>query len=117
MIGLAVRSVLGQYATFSGRAGRAEYWWYSLASAVALLALSYLLGRSLLGAVLILIVDLALFVPALAVAVRRLHDTGRSGGWIFVALVPLVGAIVLFVMMALRGDPGDNAYGAPHPLA
>ncbi len=116
MIGLAVRSVLGQYATFSGRASRAEYWWYSLASAVSLIALSYLLGGSRLGAVLIIMVDLALLVPGLAVTVRRLHDTGRSGGWIFVALVPFAGAIVLIVMMALRGEPGDNGYGAPHPL-
>ncbi|MDA8385139.1 MAG: DUF805 domain-containing protein [Actinomycetota bacterium] len=116
MIGLAVRSVLGQYATFSGRASRAEYWWYSLASAVSLIALSYLLGGSRLGAVLIILVDLALLVPGLAVTVRRLHDTGRSGGWIFVALVPFAGAIVLIVMMALRGEPGDNGYGPPHPL-
>ena len=116
MIGLAVRSVLGQYATFSGRASRAEYWWYSLASAVSLIALSYLLGGSRLGAVLIIMVDLALLVPGLAVTVRRLHDTGRSGGWIFVALVPFAGAIVLIVMMALRGEPGDNGYGPPHPL-
>ncbi|MDA8262802.1 MAG: DUF805 domain-containing protein [Actinomycetota bacterium] len=117
MIGLAVRSVLGQYATFSGRASRAEYWWYSLASAVALLALTYLLGGSRLGDLLIVLVDLGLFLPGLAVTVRRLHDTGRSGGWIFITLVPLVGAIVLIVMMASRGDAANNSYGAPRPLA
>ncbi|MDA8116957.1 MAG: DUF805 domain-containing protein [Actinomycetota bacterium] len=117
MIGLAVRSVLGQYATFSGRASRAEYWWYTLAAVIALAAVDYLLGGSRLGAILIFLLDLGLIIPGLAVTVRRLHDTGRSGGWIFFNLVPLVGWIVVLVMLASRGEAGDNRYGVPHPLA
>ena len=60
------------------------------------------------------IYGLAVLIPGLAVAVRRLHDTGRSGWWLLIGLVPLIGAIVLIVFMATDGEPGDNAYG-PNP--
>ncbi|MBE0477173.1 MAG: DUF805 domain-containing protein [Coriobacteriia bacterium] len=56
--------------------------------------------------------SLAIFIPALAVAVRRLHDTGRSGWWVLISLVPLVGIIVLLVFLVQQGQPGANAYGA-----
>ena len=65
---------------------------------------------SFLGAV----YALAVLIPGLAVAVRRLHDTGKSGWWLLIGLVPLIGAIVLIVFMATEGEPGNNAYG-PNP--
>jgi uncharacterized membrane protein YhaH (DUF805 family) len=109
----AVRSVVTRYATFSGRARRAEYWWFFLAYVIAAVVASVIdgmIGISLLSWVL----SLGLLVPSLAVGVRRLHDTDRSGWWLLIGLVPLVGAIVLLVLLALEGRPGPNRYG-PSP--
>jgi uncharacterized membrane protein YhaH (DUF805 family) len=109
----AVRSVVTQYATFSGRARRAEYWWFFLAYVIAAVVASVIdgmIGISLLSWVL----SLGLLVPSLAVGVRRLHDTDRSGWWLLIGLVPLVGAIVLLVFACLDGQPGPNRYG-PSP--
>ncbi|MFI9721953.1 DUF805 domain-containing protein [Streptomyces sp. NPDC052396] len=65
-----------------------------------------------------LLYGLAVFLPNLGVSIRRLHDTGRTGWWVLLALVPLVGVIVLLVFLALPGTPGDNEYGpAPQPDA
>ena len=63
-----------------------------------------------------LVYSIAVFVPTLAVVVRRLHDTDRSGWWILIALIPLVGAIVLLVFLILKGNEGDNRFG-PDPKA
>jgi uncharacterized membrane protein YhaH (DUF805 family) len=122
----AVRSCLTQYATFSGRARRSEYWWFYLATIIATLfgaLVVALLGATLsavlpdsasdavgLTAALVLVVGiLALTIPSLAATVRRLHDTGRSGWWFLIALVPF-GGIVLFVFTLLDSAP-DNEYG------
>jgi len=110
--GDAVRSVLTQYATFSGRARRAEYWWFVLASFFAALAarlIDVAIGVSLLQWV----VTLGLLLPTLAVGVRRLHDTGRSGWWMLLALVPF-GGIVVLVFACLDSQPGTNRFG-PSP--
>jgi uncharacterized membrane protein YhaH (DUF805 family) len=118
-IGTAVRSVLTQYATFSGRARRSEYWWFALASFLASIVTSIIdavIGSDL-GAgtgVISLLLSLALIIPSLAVGVRRLHDTGRSGWWLLIALVPLVGFIVLIVFFCQDSQPGPNQYG-PSP--
>jgi uncharacterized membrane protein YhaH (DUF805 family) len=110
----AVRSALSKYATFSGRARRSEYWWFVLfnliVSVVARLVDAAAFGTS--TAYLTIIVALALLLPGLAVAVRRLHDIGKSGWWILLALVPIVGAIVLIVWAAKEGEAADNAYGS-----
>ena len=138
-----------KYADFSGRAPRAEYWWYFLAVIVASIVariIDNILGMDLVAAYgpVSLILMLALLVPGIAVTVRRLHDTNRSGWWILIALVPygimavaavgalasgsmgalvgagmlsiiaLCGAIALLVFMVLPGTPGDNRYG-PNP--
>lgn len=109
----AVRSVLTQYANFTGRARRSEYWWYALATAVVYFVLG-IVAAAIHTSVLTYLVALALFVPTLAVSVRRLHDTGRSGWWVLVDLVPLVGWIVLLVFFVQDSQPGANAYG-PSP--
>ena len=108
----AVRSVLSQYAGFSGRARRSEYWFWTLAvlivSVVAAI-IDVIIGVKILQYV----VALATLVPGIAVGVRRLHDTGRSGWWILLALIPVVGAIILIVWFATDSAP-DNEYG-PNP--
>ncbi|MFI7576551.1 DUF805 domain-containing protein [Micromonospora sp. NPDC049497] len=114
----AIKSVLTQYVGFKGRARRSEYWWFALFSFLVSLVAGFLdgvLGMSLgeggsLG-VLGLIVSLALLLPTLAVAVRRLHDTDKSGWWLLIGLVPFVGAIVLLVFFVKDGTPGTNRFG------
>ncbi|MEV7425134.1 MULTISPECIES: DUF805 domain-containing protein [unclassified Streptomyces] len=104
--------VLKQYAVFSGRARRKEYWMFFLFNFVISIAVGVIGGvigaENLLNA----LYGLAILIPSLAVAVRRLHDTGRSGWWLLIALVPLVGFIILIVFLALEGEQGPNAHGA-----
>jgi uncharacterized membrane protein YhaH (DUF805 family) len=111
----AVRSVLSKYVTFSGRARRSEFWWFALFSIIVSIvgaAIDAIIGSSIVG----FLLALALLLPSLAVTVRRLHDTGRSGWWILIALVPLIGAIVLLVFECQDSQPGTNSYGAsPKP--
>ncbi|MFC8586208.1 DUF805 domain-containing protein [Streptomyces sp. NPDC057217] len=105
--------VLKKYAVFSGRARRKEFWMFQLFNIIAVIILSIL--DSILGIqVLSLVYTLAVFLPSLGVSVRRLHDTGRSGWWILIALVPLVGGIILLVFNCLEGEQQQNAYG-PNP--
>jgi uncharacterized membrane protein YhaH (DUF805 family) len=107
-------AVLQNYAGFSGRARRTEYWMFALFNIIISIVLN-LIGMAVKGgSILAAIYSLAVLIPALAVGVRRLHDTGRSGWWLLIALIPLIGAIVLIVFMATEGDHGDNAYG-PNP--
>ena len=109
----AVSHVLSNYAGFSGRARRSEYWWFSLFGFLVGLVAAVLDGALSLGFLYPLAV-LALLLPSLAVGVRRLHDTGRSGWWMLLGLVPLVGAIVLLVFFVQDSDAGTNAHG-PSP--
>lgn len=109
----AVRSALSQYVTFSGRARRSEYWWFTLASVLfyaVCLALDYALGLGFLSVV----ASLLLLLPGLSVTWRRLHDTDHSGGWYFISLVPIVGAIILLVFLVRDSQPGPNRFG-PSP--
>lgn len=105
---------LKQYATFSGRARRKEYWYFVLFYLMVLIGLSLLdalLGFDLLSTVFVL----AMLLPNIAVGVRRLHDTGRSGWWLLIGMVPLLG-LVLIYFLVLDSEPGDNPYG-PNPKA
>ena len=100
-----------RYAQFEGRSGRAEYWWFVLANFLISIVLNGL-GRAMtLFAIVGFFVSLALIIPGLAVAVRRLHDTDRSGWWLLIVLVPLVGWIILIVFLATDSTPGPNDYG------
>jgi len=110
-------NVLKNYATFSGRARRKEYWMFVLFNVIASFILGFIdgitgtispeFGLGLLSG----IYTLAIIIPSLAVTVRRLHDTNRSGGWFFIILIPFVGAIVLFVFSVLDSDSEENQYG------
>ena len=104
--------VLKNYAVFTGRARRKEYWMFVLFNIIfeiAALVLDYILGTYL---VIFMLYCLAMIIPALAVLVRRLHDIGKSGGWFFISFIPLIGGIWLLVLMATAGNIGDNIYGA-----
>jgi uncharacterized membrane protein YhaH (DUF805 family) len=105
-------AVIKKYAEFSGRARRKEYWMFVLFYVLIAIGLSVV--ESLLGFAGILsgIFGLALLLPSIAVTIRRLHDTDRSGWWILIGFVPFVGFIVLLVFMCLVGSSGSNPYGS-----
>lgn len=114
-----------KYATFSGRARRAEYWWFYLFFALligVLTAVDVMLfgydveGGDPTGNVLAGVAALALLLPFLAVAVRRLHDRDKSGWWLLWGLLPLIGGLILLYQYVQRGTAGDNRFG-PDPLA
>lgn len=113
--------VLKKYAVFNGRARRKEYWMFVLGNLiVAIIASvldSVLFGSKTVGlGPLYLIYMLAVLVPGLAVSVRRLHDVGKSGWFILIAFIPIVGPIWLLVLTCMDGQPGENPYG-PNPKA
>lgn len=120
----AVRSVLGNYATFSGRTTRSVFWWWALATLLLLIVtrlidgavISPMLGfdpfQAEGGQPLSLLVSLTLLLPSVAVAARRLHDIGQSAWWLLIAFVPIVGALVLLYFYVKKSD-GENTYGAP----
>lgn len=103
-----------KYVVFEGRANRPEFWMFQLINGLVEFALWVLTTIAHPLSFLMGLYGLALILPTLALQVRRLHDTNRSGWWIFINLVPLVGGIVLFVFDVLPGDWGSNRYG-PRP--
>ena len=107
-----------KYAVFQGRASRAEYWgfvaWCVGISVVLALIEGFAgiapeMDQSILG----IIFSLATALPWIAITVRRLHDTGRSGYWYFLFMIPLVGLILMIVFCSFRGEEGENSYGSP----
>lgn len=119
--GEAVRSVLSKYATFSGRAPRSEYWWWWLFYLILLLVAGILdsslglaekPGQGPIGGIL----ALGLLLPNIAVAARRLHDLDRSGWWLLIGFIPIIGWLVLLYWYVQPGTPEENRFG-PDPLA
>ena len=111
-------AVLKNYVGFSGRARRKEYWMFALFNAIVFLVL-YVLAvatRSPIFWVLYGLYALAVLIPTIAVAWRRMQDTGRHGLWILLGLIPIVGGIILLIFMILPGTPGPNEFG-PDPVA
>jgi uncharacterized membrane protein YhaH (DUF805 family) len=106
----AVSSVLTNYANFSGRAMRSEYWYWALFQVLASIAANIVDGIATQG-ILAILVGLGLFVPSLAVAVRRLHDVGKSGWNLLWGLIPILGAIYLIYLAIQPSQPGTNSYG------
>ena len=107
------------YVNFQGRARRKAYWMFVLFNIIAIVVLGMIDGALGLGGqsgygILSGIYSLAIILPGLAVAVRRLHDTGRSGWWMLIGLVPVVGPIVLLVFFVQDSQPGGNQFG-PNP--
>jgi uncharacterized membrane protein YhaH (DUF805 family) len=111
----AIRSVLSQYVGFSGRASRSEYWiWWGFMVVVfvAIGAVAALLS-GWTGFIVSSLVALAFFLPNLAVTVRRLHDTGRSGLWVLIVLIPAIGGLILLILLLLDGQSESNKWGLP----
>lgn len=104
--------VLKKYAVFSGRARRAEYWMFFLFNFIVAFVLGFIEGIFGGPGILASLYSLAVFLPGLAVTARRLHDTNRSGWWLLISFIPLVGIIVLFVFMVLESQAGENKYGS-----
>lgn len=123
----AIKTGLSKYVTWKGRASRSEFWFFILFAFICAIVASIIDG--ILGTTfktvnpmtglqqnagygyVYIIVALALFLPNISVMVRRLHDTGRSGWWYWIALIPLVGVILLIVWFATKGTTGSNEYG------
>jgi uncharacterized membrane protein YhaH (DUF805 family) len=116
----AVRTCLSKYVDFSGRARRSEYWWVALFTFLvgivtgildAIIGTDYDTGS---GGLINTLVSLALLLPSRAVGVRRLHDVGKSGWWILIGIIPILGWILLIVWFCTDSKSGDNQYG-PNP--
>lgn len=103
-------NVFKNYTNFAGRARRREYWMYTLFTLVAgliLLIIDGMIGINLFTG----LYSLVAVIPTLALGFRRLHDIGRSGAWLLISIVPLIGAIILFVFFCTDSEPGANQYG------
>ncbi len=125
--GESISTCLSKYVSWQGRAARSEFWYFMLFSVICYIAASIIdkmLGttfnftnpvsgveESLGYGYVYALVALGLFLPALAATVRRLHDTDRSGWWYWIALVPILGAILLLVWFCSRGTAGSNRFG------
>ena len=114
--GEAVRSGFDHYVKFDGRASRPAFWWWVLFAFLVGVAANIIdLGidtRVFSG-----LAGLALLLPNISVSIRRLHDTNRTGWWILIGLIPLIGLIVLLVFYLQDSDPGENNYGPPPATA
>jgi uncharacterized membrane protein YhaH (DUF805 family) len=116
--------VLKQYADFNGRARRTEYWMFQLFSLLVIIGIGLLASlmkgivgsetAAFLAGILILVYLIAIFIPSLAVTIRRLHDQNKSGWFLLMQLIPWVGGIIIFVFMVSDGTMGSNQYG-PDP--
>lgn len=106
---------LSKFADFSGRARRREYWTFALVNcliAMLLLTLGLTFGEdSPASNIMVTIFYLIMLVPNLSVSVRRLHDIGKSGWYMFLSLIPLIGGLILLVWSLMDSEPGDNQYG------
>ena len=106
----AVKTGFQRYFDFEGRSFRSEYWWWVLFVIGVNVVLS-LFDGSIGGSILNSLFTLIVFIPNIAVGVRRLHDTGKTGWWYLLWLVPIIGWIVVIYWMIQEGDVGDNEYG------
>lgn len=106
--------VLRQYADFSGRARRKEYWMFVFMNLLISFLIStidyWLFGMTIISSIYVI----AVIIPSIAVAVRRIQDTGRNGFWVLVAFVPLIGTIWVLILLLQDSEPNSNAYG-PNP--
>lgn len=106
-------AVLKKYAVFSGRARRKEYWMFFLFNIIIAFTLVFIEGFLGSQGIISMLYGFAVLIPGIAVSVRRLHDIGRSGWWLLINLIPLIGAIVLIIFMVQEGEE-ENDFG-PNP--
>ena len=110
-----LKVVRDNYANFNGRASRQEYWMFFLFNIIFAIDVGFVDGFLGLG-FLYLLYSVAVLIPSLAVGVRRLHDVNKSGWWLFISLIPIIGAIWLLILLCTDSNPGENNYG-PSPKA
>ncbi|MCO6161911.1 DUF805 domain-containing protein [Flavobacterium sp. NRK F7] len=121
MIEFYKKVVFENYANFSGRARRSEYWYFTLANVLIYFSIAFISG--LFSAInlpevaylffgMFILYVVGIIIPSLAVIVRRLHDTGKSGWFYFISLIPFIGSIWLLILFCTEGDKGHNEYGA-----
>ncbi|MBF0709152.1 MULTISPECIES: DUF805 domain-containing protein [Bacillales] len=103
--------VLKNYVNFQGRARRKEYWMFTLFNVIFSIVLTIVESLADISPFLTSIYSLFIILPSLAVTVRRLHDTGRSGWWVLIGLIPLIGSIVILVFTCLDSDVEENRFG------
>jgi uncharacterized membrane protein YhaH (DUF805 family) len=103
----AFQTCFRKYTDFTGRASRPEYWWFILAYAIIAVV------AGLLHRFVYIVVVLVFVLPLLAVGARRLHDIGKSGWFLLLSLIPVVGGLVLLYFMVQPSQPEINAYGPP----
>jgi len=117
--GSSIAICFQKYVDFSGRAPRAEYWWFTLFNIIVQVGFAVVVGatQSSILSIISALVSLALLLPSLGVLVRRLHDTDRSGWWCLLPLIPLVGAIIVLVWLCTQGTRGPNRFGQEVALA
>ena len=108
-----------KYVQFTGRASLSEFWWFFLFTFIISAILSALTSAfagikvmKIIMYIITIIVELVFLLPGLGVAFRRLHDVGKSGWWIFINLIPIVGQIIYIVILARKGEDAENKYGA-----
>jgi len=111
----SIASGFRHYVDFNGRALRSQYWWWTLfviiISAIVNVIQTVISDGGMIW--LSIVVSLALFLPGLSVAIRRLHDTNRSGWWFLLIFIPIIGWIILFIWYVSPGTEGENNYGPP----
>ncbi len=109
----AVRSGFDHYVKFDGRASRPAFWWWFLFG--ILVGIGATLIDLIIGSFGVVsgLASLALLLPNLSVAIRRLHDTDHTGWWVLIGLIPIIGFIVLLIFYLRQSDPGENQYGPP----
>lgn len=112
----ATKTVLTNYVKFEGRSGRVEYWWYVLAMFIVFLILAFLSGIVGIFGWISNILSLLLLVPNIALGIRRFHDIGKSGWWLLIGLIPILGWIAI-IYFAAQPSVGPNEHGeGPQPL-
>ncbi len=109
--GTSIGLCFSKYVTFSGRAPRAEFWWFMLFVMVVEIVLAGLSAKIEAAVYLYGLFCLAVVLPNISVMVRRLHDRDRSGWWYWIILIPFVGAVILLIWFCSRGTRGPNSYG------
>lgn len=113
----AIKTCFKKYATFSGRASRSEYWYFALFNNVLIwipIMLAIVINHDIISSILsvaAILYILAVFIPGLAVAVRRLHDIGKSGSYYFLSIIPYIGAFILLYFFCKSSEEGENMYG------
>lgn len=115
----AIKTCFQKYVTFSGRARRREYWFWALFNLIVAIAAGFI-DSAMFASVtnpnssgpVGTIVTLAILLPSLSVSVRRLHDLDKSGWWVLIGLIPIIGMIIMIIWACMKGTTGDNRFGA-----